>query len=1082
MPLSAARAHQVQIAADAWARRSGFADAGAVPFAHAPTLIAEVAAETQVSVAEVQEALLAAASAGNERSRKALDATGAAGAYRGASVHTPLENERGTRPMAALIAHRSAEGDPVGAAVAAKHGKDTDAVFRQTVEDFVSTRVVMTRKATPKTVGEVTDACAKLLKLFDELDGSRNDRQVKQEIIKTYKSLLSSTARRKGVFLTKSTAEQPLPSFLRTENDPTVPDSPGRVRRDDLGRGANIAFDPNSGTPFVYDHGGEVTELASIGEFVLRRKEQLETDVEAEALAGDVDTLSELRSFTDKEVDRLSGKTEYVSLLEDDDTGLCRVHATKWGKDSGDMLSRRVIVEGPFTGIFLDDLVNAIAQRREAGCDYEPRKGMLPMRPVNGEPFVTTTKIRERGQVRERLMVRIPENREWTQVRRSLRRLTELDPTIKYKKGTGNTSFVFGPDHYKLIRDIIKGTVVSGAARDLLQGHFDALTRIETVTEDKNLVHFTPDKIGGFKEVLEGPDGRKRNLEFTYWQKRSIAWLASNEYKGVIALGTGMGKTLVALGALQHLKKEKDETRPILVVGPAGLGGNMAAEAFKFLQKDEASELVGRMRFMDFSEFSKAVRSGKDADGNQFSSEQFGALVIDEAHKIANRNTVAGAAALAFKHDHKIIMTASAMTRGIDETMTLIAMSTNKNLNDRTEGKDERWRMRKFTNLHLRIVGGRAVGVTEAVELQPGEKVDPKHNMHSFIRANVLYADKRMDEYKLPEFRQSVETLTMPAAMEEQYREKSKSIRKILRGMVSLYRDQGVRREYVDDKGRTRREIEPLAKDKRIAEMFGRKLRSTIIEMNEITNDAAKLDRSADVVRKHLHETPSSRSILFSDSPEYVMESARTMSRKIPGKLHAACLGKEIHVYQNGKRLKELDGQKLPFIKRENVGADGRKYDANQWHKYVLDEVVGPNPDFATTTLFAPIYQEGQNLQWADVGIHLDRDTWSRQNMEQREGRIWRKGQEKAVSFYHLDWVYKKPEDHLDRTLDEVRALYDDVNAKLFHDVIVVPQDLELGGEWEGVRKQDDLRIDADVLSFAVAPDIQNAAEIGGWQ
>ena len=33
--------------------------------------------------------------------------------------------------------------------------------------------------------------------------------------------------------------------------------------------------------------------------------------------------------------------------------------------------------------------------------------------------------------------------------------------------------------------------------------------------------------------------------------------------------------------------------------------------------------------------------------------------------------------------------------------------------------------------------------------------------------------------------------------------------------------------------------------------------------------------------------------------------------------------------------------------------------------------------------------------------------------------------------------------------LDEVRGLYDDVNGKLFHDVIVVPQALELGGARE---------------------------------
>jgi hypothetical protein len=413
--------------------------------------------------------------------------------------------------------------------------------------------------------------------------------------------------------------------------------------------------------------------------------------------------------------------------------------------------------------------------------------------------------------------------------------------------------------------------------------------------------------------------------------------------------------------------------------------------------------------------------------------------------------------------------------------MTLIAIANNKDLNDRVDGKDERYQIRKFTNLHLRVVGGRAVGVTDAVELQPGQKVDPKHNMHSFIRANVLFADKRMDDHKLPKFTVTNEALVMPKAMEEAYEKRSRSIAKVLRGMVSLYRDQGVRREFVDERGRTRREIEPLAKDKRIAKVFGTQLRETILSLNELTNNIAKLDRAAELVRGHLATKPSTRTVLFSDDAAYVLRSAEQMSKKIPGKLHAACLGKEIHFFQDGVRLKELDGRPLPLTAQRYTDASGRVWDENQWQKFVLDQVIGKNHDVTTTTVFGPIYQEGQNLQWANVGVHLDRDTWSRQNMEQREGRLWRKGQERPVSFYTVDWTFKKPADGLDRTLDEVRGLYDDVNGALFHDVIVVPQALELGGEWEGVREQTDLRIDREAVALALGADLGEAAAAAGW-
>jgi hypothetical protein len=1107
-------ATQARAAADAWAQRAGFADAGAVPFGRAPAMIADVAAATKLTPAQVQQALLDAAAETTDAARAALDRTGAAGGYRGAQEHRPLSSAEGATPMGTLLATRqgAAPGKPAAGTAPAPTGASptgasptgaapteaasatdaatptsptnraaADVVFHQTVADFEAARIVISQKATPKTVREVHDGCARLLKLFDSLDGGRQDAQVKDEIVRTYRDLMSLTARGKGVFVARSTDEQPLPSFRRLDNDPTMPDGPARAGRNDLGRGALVAFDAASGTPYVYDHGGEVQEIASIAEFVARRADEDAFAAGAAAVAGEPRALEGLRSLTDKELARLPGEVEFVSLLEDDKHDLTRVYPTKWGRDSGDLLSRRVVVDGPFKGIFLDDLAHEVARRRGAGVDLDPQRGELPLRPTTGEAFITATKVKERGAQRDKLMVRIPDNREWTEVRRSLRRLSELDPSVKYKDGTGNTTFLFGPDHYKLVRDIVKGTVVAGPARALLQGHFDELSRIERVTADKNLAQFTPGKIGGFKARVEGADGKVRDLDFTYWQKKSIAWLASNDYKGVIALGTGMGKTLVALGAVQHLAKTKDETRPVLVVGPPGLGGNMAAEARKFLDPKAADDLVKRMRFMDFAEFSKAVRAGQDADGRKFAAEQFGAVIFDEAHKIANRNTVGGAAALAFKHDHKIVMTASAMTRGIDETMTLIAIANNKDLNDRVEGKDERYQIRKFTNLHLRIVGGRAVGVTDAVELQPGEKVDPKHNMHSFIRANVLFADKRMDEHKLPKFTLTTEALVMPKAMEDEYKKRSRNIAKVLRGMVSLYRDQGVKREFVDERGRTRREIEPLAKDKRIAKMFGTQLRETILKLNELTNNPAKLDRAVDLVRGHLADKPTTRAVLFSDDADYALRSAEQLSRKVPGKLHAACLGKEIHFFQDGKRLTELDGHKLPFTKQSYTDGDGRTWDANQWQKFVLDQVIGKNPDVTTTTLFGPVYQEGQNLQWASVGVHLDRDTWSRQNMEQREGRLWRKGQEKPVAFYNLDWQFKKPADGLDRTLDEVRGLYDDVNGKLFHDVIVVPQALELGGEWEGVREQSDLRIDRDVVALALHADLGAAAAAGGW-
>ncbi|MFH1812147.1 MAG: DEAD/DEAH box helicase [Pseudomonadota bacterium] len=1085
MAISQAQRTQVLTSANSWARSQGFGSASEVPFHKAAELIQAVSSETKISAAKVRDALLEEASAANEVSAGNLDALGGPAGYRGTADHTPLRSDAGVRPMAALMDAKSIRtaGTSVDDSPSVVELSRFNTTFKQCADDFEATRVVVTRQASTKTLHELAEASGKLLKLFGQLDGSRNDKQVKEEILKLYDNLLSDTARRKGVFLTKSTDSNPISSFVLDKKDegPHLPDAVNARRGDSvIGSGSSLGVDAQTGRTFVLDYQGEVTEVATVAEFVQRREEQFALEHQAEVVASDPKALEELRSISDKGLARLGGEVEYVSLVEDDKNELTRVYPTKWHREKGSLISRRIVSEGPFAGIFLDDLVHELTRRQGSGTHFDPKKGQLPTTPRNGEPFVTTTTVRERGEKRSKLFIKIPDNREWTEARRSLRRLSELEPSVKYREGSGNTTFVFAPEQYKLVRDIVGQMVVNGPATTMLEEHFAELTRVEMASSDKSLGQHTAAAIGGFRGEVKGPDGKARTFDLSYWQKKSLAWLEARDHKGVIALDTGMGKTLVAVGMMRELQKNEGVTKPFLVVGPPGLGGNMETEIRKFCEPAVAEELCKKLVVMDYREFSWACRKGEH-EGKPFAADKFGAVFFDEAQWIKNRNSVGGKAALAFKHPHKVVLTKSVMKDSVDDVFTLSCIANNIDLNDRTEGKEQRYLMRKFRNLYTNVVGGRCVGVKEAVELAPGDFVDPKHNMHAFIKQNFLHADKRIDDVKLPRFQLSTEALAMPPKMEEEYRATTAKITKLMRGMVSLYRDQGVSREYIDDKGRTRREINPLAKNKKIAEVFGRDLHKLITEINTLSNNRAKLDRAAELVFKHLEASSSSRTVLFSDSAEYVLQSAQRLSEKVPGKVHAACLAKEIRLFQNGKELKAFQGHTLPFKPTEYTDDSGRTYDKDTWHKFVLDKVIAPSTEVASASMFGPVYQEGQNMQWADVGIHLDRDTWSRQNTEQREGRLWRKGQKQPVHFYNLDWTYKHPQDELDRSLDEVRGMYEKVSGQIFHDIIVVPQKMELGEEWAGTRESSDLRLDASVLEFALDPSIKNAAERGGF-
>ncbi|MCK6548697.1 DEAD/DEAH box helicase [Myxococcota bacterium] len=1130
MRLSPEQSQRVRDAAEGWAVRQGFGTSAEVPVQRALELIRDVAAETKIPVAKVRDALLAAAEAGNEAGRKAAASL---------DVGRPRADVRADRAsgggaLSTLINARiesSRDGSAAvnGARSAIDVLKNVDHALTQTVKDFESTRIAITDRASPKVLNELAAAGAKLLGLFGQLKGDHTDKQLNEEIIKLYRDLLSTVAQDRGVFVVKSGEEA---SFdveakgadvgagaaiaggasvardakkLSAKTEKKLEELYDNVEKAALADGTpeldprspkvlgdvpGIAVDAATGRRFVYEFHGEVRSVMSIAELVSSRRELVKAeDARAQKLAADPKSLAELRSLTDKGLERLTGPVTWVSLSEDGgDQGLSRVYPTRWYKAPNSILHRRMISDGPFRGVFLDDLANKLAPKDRA-FDYDPKHGASsPFAPQSGEPMVTTTKVKERGVAKDKLYVTIPYEKEWTEARNALRRLSVLDPSIVYDEGTKNTGFVFEPKNYGAVRNVLRGLALSDGAVSMLDKYFTDLTRVELAASDKSLVKHTAAAIGGFRKEVKGPDGRARPVQTTYWQRKALAWLEARDHKGVISLDTGMGKTLVAIGAMLELRSRQNVKEPFLIVCPPALRGNFPKEIYKFLEEKAAKELVDNLVILSYPQFTKAAKTGTLPDGSKFKPEKYGAIIFDEAQWLKSPTYGRTKAALAIKNPRKICLTASPMENSPMEAYVLACVANGINLNDRVEGKEHRRRMRKFKELYCETLGGRILGVKQKVQLMPKVTIDPKADLYTWVRSNLFFADKKMDDTKLPKLQLATETLSMPKEMELEYRKKSRRLVNIMRGMVSMYRDKGILREYVDDKGRTRREINPLARDKRIAQMFGVKFRGAIGELNEVTNNPQKIARAASLIWQRLEANPKNRTVLFSDSAKYVLETAQQLSAKIPGKVHAACLGTEIRLFQNGKELTKYGQFDLPFKQKEyrknpDQPADGvanRDYPAAEWQQFVLNEIIGPDKEVATSTMFGPVYQQGQNLQWANTGIHLDRDTWNRENTKQREARLHRKGQTQEVQFYNLDWVYKKPKDVFDRTLDEIRQFHEAVGEDLFHQIIEVPQkEVQLGAEWETMRPASSLNIELEMLELGLVPTAKNAGAAG---
>ena len=159
----------------------------------------------------------------------------------------------------------------------------------------------------------------------------------------------------------------------------------------------------------------------------------------------------------------------------------------------------------------------------------------------------------------------------------------------------------------------------------------------------------------------------------------------------------------------------------------------------------------------------------------------------------------------------------------------------------------------------------------------------------------------------------------------------------------------------------------------------------------------------------------------------------------------------------------------LPAHRRYNT-----HYKADQWQQFVFKEVISPNPSFRCCILLGTEYQFGHNLQEFDQVIHLDRNSWNSENMKQRTARSWRQGQKKPVTVRTVDTVYAERPDNseLDRTLDEIRRWFQEMEGDLFDEIIKEAQDVELGKEWLDMQQRSAsfMRVDQDVLELMASP------------
>jgi len=859
-----------------------------------------------------------------------------------------------------------------------------------------------------------------------------------------------------------------------------------------MGRAAFVGTDPATGEEVVYDWANEAMPMR---EYLEERKRENRAVARQSRVFPETRALNQMRRVDEEAITELEGDIEFVSLTDDKakSSGLTRIFPVKM-----DANGRQVIVKGRFKGFYLDEMVNAAGRMIEGTAyNYNPRtnrfehieshgpKGQLTVR-AEREPYVTVAerKVKVRGKKRpvkvKKLFVKIPGGRAFTEMRQAISKLAKLVPSIEYLEGTRRSEFYFDPKDFNIVRDALQSMSMSEGAAKLIRDYFKQLAQAEQATADENLGYYTMEAIGGFKQTVRGPDKGLLTK-----QKQALAWMEARGNSGVCALGTGVGKTATAIAMMQKLQRdglEEEGNGRYLYVCPKALRGNIKKEIWKFLTDDARKDLMSRLDIMTYPQFRNAWKK------NPKFADDYVAIFFDEAQQLRSGTTQTSKAALQIRHPRKILLTAAPTEKEPMDAYVLSAIANNVDVSPRTEGRRD---MLKFQRRFTETIGGRTVGV----------KQDPltKNDLQTFMKQNVFYGDKQdVEEFELPKLTQQTVALEMPPEIEGAYRETISEVKDVLRGMVARFKFRGVDPE-------TGRRI-PEARDRRIGLMFSAKLAPLIKKLNDLANfperyvsevaerdpdgspvrdwsgnpvmvrtSNPKMDESLRIVSEEWMNS-AGRTVLYTDDAQFVMSAAQMLSARMPGPYHLAAISKGIYVFQNGQQLSFYMGFDMPFREKkykrhmDEPANDtcNKNYERAFWQSFVFNEIVAPNNNIVSATLHGQVYQTGQNLQAFSNVVHLDRDTWNSEDMKQRTARAWRQGQQNPVQEYTLDMTYGRSTDALDRTLDEIRGILQEMDSDLFKQIIKDSQNVVLGEEYYSMRRTQARLFDIDHKSLAL--------------
>lgn len=761
--------------------------------------------------------------------------------------------------------------------------------------------------------------------------------------------------------------------------------------------------------------------------------------------------------LSDAEVDALPGLEREVELSDDTapkaSNPLRFAHWVKVKTTTINGIKKDIITRGPMKGFSVEDLANATGRlTSDSKCYSVGANGKIiniyeGIKVDSGDIKINYNVLKEPyiTWFKGRFVIALPNGDIFKGERGALKDLKKTRASIEEIENISGTrvTYYFDGDDYEAIKDALGSCLMTRKAQEELEKYYAIVTKKDKALNPQNLENYTPLAIGGFKD----------NIVFNNKQIEALAWLDANDLKGVMALDTGVGKTLVGVASMQ-LGTKKDKNAKFLIVGPDALRGNFLSEVKKFLAESDADSLAGnvekkigsRATEIGYTEFVKMYESNFDFE------KEYYCMIFDEVNE-ALRGKKAQAIS-GVKHKRKILLTASALETSPLDLFRFVSLSTGNPIDPAKE--------KAFADKYAINIGGKFVGI----------KPDSRHQFNIWLKQNAYFADKMSVDYEAVGKKQLKplvklnNAVNMPPVVGKAYVDIASGIRSQLKEMKDRY--SALLTQNPEDISVTLQKEKDIAvgnlRDKiALLHLFSLNPHKAMAKYDKMkgiqpkTYDFInpKVEQATSLASKFL--TECKRTIYFTEDNDVAKQTVISISMSMPTKVHALCLSNMIVFYQAGMPLKKgratkktdvgnfkinrLTQDQIDAIERERISKTGATKSPAMpvdmtWAIKIVKNFIAEN-DEVQTMVCNSSYARGFNLQKFKAVVHLDRDGWDSEEIKQRTARAFRQGQEDEVLEVMVDAV--APADEKGKptvSIDELRGLVHETDQKFFNDII----------------------------------------------